>query len=58
MKDKLWEVLDRKALGTLWLCLTMSMDFKISKENTKEDLMNVVVSPRLSPCKSDISNEL
>jgi hypothetical protein len=29
MKDKEWEVLDRKALGTIWLSLTASVDFNI-----------------------------
>ena len=33
MKDEEWEVLDRKALGTIWMHLALSMDFNISKEN-------------------------
>jgi hypothetical protein len=36
MKDKEWEVLDRKALGTIWLCLVALVDFNISKETTIE----------------------
>ena len=32
MKDEEWEVLDRKALGTIRLCLDSSVDFNISKE--------------------------
>jgi hypothetical protein len=31
MKDKEWEVLDRKALGTIQLSLAVSVDFNISK---------------------------
>jgi hypothetical protein len=31
MKDKEWEILDRKALGMIWLCLAASMAFNISK---------------------------
>ena len=31
MKDEEWEVLDRKALGTIWLCLASSLAFNISK---------------------------
>ena len=29
MKDEEWEVLDRKELGTIWLCMDSSMDFNI-----------------------------
>ena len=32
MKDEEWEVLDRKALGTMRLCLALSVAFNISKE--------------------------
>jgi len=39
MKDEEWEILDRKALGTIWLCLAASMAFNISSEKTTEDLM-------------------
>ena len=31
MKDEEWEVLDRKALGTIRLCLASSVAFNISK---------------------------
>ena len=31
MKDEEWEVLDRKALGTIWMCLDSSVAFNISK---------------------------
>ena len=40
MKDKEWEVLDKNELGTIQLCLTVSVAFNISKEKkTMEDLM-------------------
>jgi hypothetical protein len=42
MKDEEWEVLDRKALGTIWLCLAASVDFNISKEMTMEGLMKTL----------------
>jgi hypothetical protein len=32
MKEKEWEILDIKALGTIWLSLAASVDFNISKE--------------------------
>ena len=31
MKDEEWEVLDRKALGTIWMCLASSVAFNVSK---------------------------
>jgi hypothetical protein len=43
MKDKEWEVLDRKALGTIRLSLTTLVGFNISKENTTKDLMDALV---------------
>jgi hypothetical protein len=39
MKDEEWEILDRRALGMVWLCLEALMAFKISKEKTTNDLM-------------------
>jgi hypothetical protein len=39
MKDKEWEVLDRKSLGTKWLSLATSMAFNILKENTMKELI-------------------
>jgi phosphate uptake regulator len=42
MKDEEWEVLDRKALGMIRLCLTALVDFNISKEKTIEDLMEAL----------------
>jgi hypothetical protein len=42
MKDEEWEVLDRKALGTIWLSLAASMAFNISKEKTMKELMDTL----------------
>jgi hypothetical protein len=42
MKDKEWEILDRKALGTIQLSLAASVAFNISKENTMKDLMDAL----------------
>jgi hypothetical protein len=42
MKDEEWEILDRKALGTIRLSLAASVAFNISKEKTTKDLMDVL----------------
>jgi hypothetical protein len=42
MKDEEWEILDRKALGTIWLSLAALMAFNISKENTMKGLMDAL----------------
>ena len=42
MKDEEWEVIDRKALGTIWLCLDSSMAFNILKEKTTEGVMSTL----------------
>jgi hypothetical protein len=42
MKDEEWEILDRKALGTIRVSLAMSMTFNISKEKTMKDLMDAL----------------
>ena len=34
-----WDILDRNALGTIRLCLAVSVGFNISKEMTTEGLM-------------------
>jgi hypothetical protein len=43
MKDEEWEILDRKALGTIRLCLATSVAFNISKEKITKDLMEALV---------------
>ena len=42
MKDEEWEVLDRKALGTIRMFLDLSMDFNILKEKTTKGVMNAL----------------
>jgi hypothetical protein len=42
MKDEEWEILDRKALGTIRLSLAASVAFNISKEKTTKDLMDAL----------------
>ena len=39
MTDTEWNILDRKALRIVWLCLAASFAFNISKETTTEGLM-------------------
>jgi hypothetical protein len=41
-KDKEWEILDRKALGTIQLSLAASVAFNISKEKTTKGLMDML----------------
>ena len=42
MKDEEWEVLDRKAIGTIRLYLASSVAFNISKEITTEGVMSTL----------------
>ena len=42
MMDEEWEILERKALGTIRLCLVASIAFNISKEKTTIDLINAL----------------
>ena len=42
MKDDEWEVLDRKALGTIRMCLASSVAFNISKEKTIDGVMSAL----------------
>jgi hypothetical protein len=53
MKDEEWEVLDRKALGTIRLCLEASVAFNISKEKTMEDLMKELAKLYEKPSASN-----
>ena len=39
MTDTEWDILNRKELGTIRLCLAVSVAFNISKETTTEGLM-------------------
>ena len=42
MKDEEWEVLERKELGTIWLCLASLVAFNISKEKTTDGVMSAL----------------
>jgi hypothetical protein len=42
MKDEEWEILDRKALGTIRLSLATSVAFNILKEKTMKGLMDAL----------------
>jgi hypothetical protein len=53
MKDEEWEVLDRKELGTIQLCMEVSIPFNILKEKTKEDMMKVLARLYEKPFSSN-----
>jgi hypothetical protein len=53
MKDKKWEVLDRKALGIIQLCLETLVAFNISKEKTMDDLINALNKLYVKPSASN-----
>ena len=40
--DTEWDILDRKAFGTIQLCLAASIAFNISRETTTQCLMSVL----------------
>jgi hypothetical protein len=42
MEEEEWDILDRKALGTIRLSLAASVDFNISKEKTMKGFMDVL----------------
>ena len=42
VKNEEWEVLDRKALGTIRMCLASSVAFNILKEKTIEGVMSTL----------------
>ena len=42
MTDTEWDIIDRKALGTVRLCLVASVAFNISKETTIEGLIKAL----------------
>ena len=45
MTQEDWDVLDRKALGTIRLCLASSVAFNISDQKTTKDLMKSLERP-------------
>ena len=53
MKDEEWEVLDRKALGTIRLCLASSVAFNILKEKTTEGVMSTLSKLYEKPSSSN-----
>jgi hypothetical protein len=53
MKDEEWEVLDRKALGTIWMSLAVLMAFNISKEKTMKELMDALAKLYEKPLASN-----
>jgi hypothetical protein len=53
MKDEEWEILDRKALGTIRLSLAVSVAFNISKEKTTKDLMDALAKLYEKPSVSN-----
>jgi hypothetical protein len=52
-KDEEWEILDRKALGTIRLSLAVSMAFNISKEKTTKGLMDALAKLYEKPSSSN-----
>jgi hypothetical protein len=52
-KDEEWEILDRKALGTIRLILATSMAFNISKEMTTKSLMDALAKLYENPSVSN-----
>jgi hypothetical protein len=53
MTDTEWDILDRKALGTIRLCLAASVAFNISKETTTEGLMSALAKLYEKPSASN-----
>jgi hypothetical protein len=53
MEHKEWEVLDRKALGTIRLSLEVSIAFNISKEKTMKELMDALDKSYEKPLASN-----
>ena len=53
MKDEEWDILDRKALGTIRLGLVASVAFNISKENTMKGLIDALAKLYEKPSVSN-----
>ena len=51
--DVEWEILDRKALGIVRLCLAASVTFNISKETTTDGLMQTLAKLYEKPSASN-----
>jgi len=52
MTDEEWDILDRKALGTIQLCLEALVSFNISSEKTTEDMVKKLASMYEKPLAS------
>ena len=44
MSEAEWDLLDRKALESIWLCLAPSVAFNITKAKTIEDLLKTLAT--------------
>ena len=53
MIDEEWEILDRKELGKIWLCLAASVELNIFKETTTEGLIKAFGKLYEKPSASD-----
>ena len=53
MTYKEWDILDRKARGTIWLCLVVSVAFNISKETKTQGLMSALAKLYEKPSASN-----
>ena len=53
MTDEEWAIIDRKALGTIQLCLVAVIAFNISKEKTMVDLINALAKLYEKPSASN-----
>ena len=53
MKDEEWEIIDRKALGTIQLSLAASMAFNILKEKTMKGLIDALAKLYEKPSTSN-----
>ena len=53
MKDEEWEVLDKKASRTIWLCMASLVDLNISKEKIIEGVMSALAKIYEKPSASN-----
>ena len=53
MLEAEWDLLDRKALGRIWLCLAPSVAFNITKAKMTEDLMKTLATLYEKPSASN-----
>ena len=53
MSNDEWDLLDRKALGRIWLCLAPSVAFNITKIKMTEELMKTLATLYEKPSASN-----